>query len=162
MKIQPGHSHKILVVEDESIISIEIKSRLQSLGYDVPAVARSGPEAIAKAGEFMPDLILMDISLQGEMDGIEATEIILSKYDIPVVYLTANTDDVTFHRAKITSPFGYLLKPFEERILHSTIEMAIYKSATEKELRHYREDLEKMVAKRTKVLQNRGSILTHP
>ncbi|HIJ78110.1 MAG: ATP-binding protein [Desulfobulbaceae bacterium] len=149
----PGHSHKILVVEDETIIGMEIQSRLQNLGYEVPMIAQTGPEAIAMTGQLRPDLILMDIALKGKMDGIEATEAILAKYSVPVIYLTANTDAQTFQRAKITTPYGYLLKPFEERLLHSTIEMALYKSAMEKELRRYREDLEKMVAKRTEELR---------
>ena len=150
---QTDHSHKILVVEDENIIAMEIQSRLQKMGYDVPVILRTGAEAIAKAETLRPDLILMDITLKGEMDGIEATETILARYDIPVVYLTANTDEKTFQRAKITNPFGYILKPFDERTLHSAIEMAIYKAGTEKELRRYREDLEEMVADRIKELQ---------
>ena len=108
---------------------------LNNMGYEAPDVALSGEKAIKKAGEIRPDLILMDIKLKGEMDGIEAAEIIHDRFDIPVVYLTAFADEETLERAKITEPFGYLLKPFEEQDLQSTIEMALYKSKMEQRLK---------------------------
>jgi len=126
---------KILVVEDEGLVAKSIQSMLNNMGYEAPDVALSGEKAIIKAGEIRPDLILMDIKLKGEMDGIEAAEIIKERFDIPVVYLTAFADEETLQRAKITEPFGYLLKPFEEQDLQSTIEMALYKSKMEQRLK---------------------------
>ncbi len=126
---------KILVVEDEGLVAKSIQSMLTNMGYEVPDVALSGEKAIKKAGEIRPDLILMDIKLKGEMDGIEAAEIIHDRFDIPVVYLTAYADEDTLQRAKITEPFGYLLKPFEEQDLRSTVEMALYKSKMEQRLK---------------------------
>ena len=118
---------RILVVEDEIIVVMELQERLESLGYAVAAVAASGEEAIQKAAEMQPDLVLMDIRLQGEMSGIEAAEAIQAQFDIPVVYLTAFSDENTLQQAKATEPFGYLLKPFQARQLYSTIEMALCK-----------------------------------
>ena len=140
---------RILIVEDESIIAMEIKSRLRALGYQPLAIVDTGREAVEQAGKLQPDLVMMDISLKGEMDGVEAAKKIRSKHRIPVIYLTANTDATTFQRAKITEPFGYLLKPLEERLLHSTIEMALYKAKIDEELDNYREHLEDMVRERT-------------
>ena len=103
---------QILVVEDESIVARDIQKTLQNLGYDVPCVVSSGEAAIQKAEENRPDLVLMDIVLKGKMDGIEAAEQICSRFNIPIVYLTAYTDDKMLARAKITEPFGYIVKPF--------------------------------------------------
>lgn len=139
---------KILIVEDESIIAMEISSRLQKLGYQVVAIVHNGPEAITMAEKQAPSLVLMDIFLKGTMDGVEAASIIKERYDIPVIYLTANTDEQTFQRAKVTEPFGYLLKPFEERELHTTIEIALYKAVAERKLSIYRRDLEETLAER--------------
>jgi CheY-like chemotaxis protein len=125
---------QVLVVEDEKIVALEIVDRLKNIGYQVPESASTGEEAIQKASEIRPDLVLMDIKLKGEMDGIEAAEQIRSRYGIPVVYLTAYADNDTLQRAKIAEPFGYLLKPFEERELHTNIEMALYRSKMEKRL----------------------------
>ena len=116
---------QILVVEDEGIVGRDIQKTLQSLGYDVPAIASTGKAAIQKAEENRPDLVLMDIVLKGEIDGIEAAEQIRSRINIPVVYLTAYTGDKTLERAKITEPFGYIVKPFEDRELKTAIEMAL-------------------------------------
>jgi len=118
---------KVLVVEDERIVAEDIKMRLEKLGYAVIGMAHSGEEAIKKAGEKHPDLVLMDIVLEGEMSGIEAASLIGSRFDVPFVYLTAYADDKTLEQAKITEPYGYILKPFEDRELHTTIEMAIHK-----------------------------------
>jgi len=126
---------KILVVEDENIVAKHIQNRLQSLGYAVVSVASSGEEAIEKAEAARPDLVLMDIMLRGEIDGVKAAEQIRDRLNIPVVYLTSFADDGTLQRAKVTEPFGYILKPFEVRELHSTIEMALYKHKMERELK---------------------------
>ena len=125
----------ILVVEDESIVALDLENGLRSLGYSVPALASSGEEAIQKAAETRPDLVLMDIRLRGDMDGVEAAGEIRARFDIPVVYLTAFADDDIVRRARSTEPYGYLIKPFEERQLHTTVEMALHKHRMEKALR---------------------------
>ncbi|CAK8712766.1 histidine kinase [Candidatus Electrothrix laxa] len=140
---------RILVVEDEAIIGMELQARLVRQGYDVPLVVDTGIKAIDKAGELQPDLILMDIFLKGDMDGIEAAEEIRRKYAFPIVFLTANTDKKTFERAKCSAPLGYIQKPFQENVLFSTIEIALYKGRTEKELDLYRHHLEDMVREKT-------------
>jgi PAS domain S-box-containing protein len=126
---------KILIVEDEGIVARETEYRLKDLGYNICGLAASGAEAIKKADKSRPDVVLMDIMLKGEMDGIEAAEQIHSKFSIPVVYVTAHADETTLQRAKRTEPMGYLLKPFNERELHAAIEIALYKHTTEKTLK---------------------------
>jgi CheY-like chemotaxis protein len=126
-------SAKILVTEDEGIVAADIEDRLRSLGYHVTATCSSGAEALQRIEETRPDLVLMDIMIQGDMDGIETARHVREDFGIPVIFLTAYSDDATFERAKITEPFGYLLKPFEERELRTNIEMALYKHAMEKE-----------------------------
>ena len=121
----------IMVVEDSIVVSRDIQNRLTNLGYGVAATAVSGQEAIDKAEETSPDLILMDINLKGPMDGVQAAEQIHQRLDIPIVYLTAQSDEGTLKRAKLTGPFGYLLKPFDERGIHTTIEIAFYKHESE-------------------------------
>jgi response regulator RpfG family c-di-GMP phosphodiesterase len=116
---------KVMVVEDERIVARDIAGQLTDLGYDVVATAYSGEEAVEKAGEVRPDLVLMDIVLAGKMDGIQASERITALYGTPVVYLTAYADDNTFGRAKLTGPSGYILKPVEKKQLHITIELAL-------------------------------------
>jgi two-component system CheB/CheR fusion protein len=125
----------ILIVEDENIVAKDIRRTLQSLGYEVPEAVATGEAALERAEQLRPDLVLMDIVLRGEMDGIQAAEIIRQRWETPVIYLTAHADPATLRRAKITEPFGYVLKPFEERDLHTTIEMALYKHAMEQKLR---------------------------
>jgi len=126
---------KILVVEDEAITGMDIRKSLIEMGYSVGDVATTGELAVRKAGELHPDLVLMDIMLAGKMTGIEAAEIIRRVFHIPVVYLTAYSDDSFLARAKITEPYGYILKPFRELELKTTIEMALYKFAMEHALR---------------------------
>jgi PAS domain S-box-containing protein len=126
---------RILVVEDEHIVAMDLMNRLRNLGYEVPDSASSGAEAIEKADRVRPDLVLMDIFLNGEMDGIQAAGQIRSRHNIPIIYLTAYADSNTLQRAKITEPFGYILKPFEERELLTTIEMALYKYRIEQRLK---------------------------
>jgi PAS domain S-box-containing protein len=127
-------SERILIVEDESIVALDIKSRLLGLGYTVLGVASSGEQAVRKAAEASPDLVLMDIKLKGQMDGIETAEQIHACLNVPIIYLTAFADEATLQRAKVTEPYGYMLKPFEERELHTTVEMALYKSRMERKL----------------------------
>ena len=125
----------ILVVEDELIIAKGIQKRLQALGYSVAGAASSGKEAVEKALDLLPDLVLMDINLQGGMDGVAAAEQIRSRADIPVIFLTAYADADTLERAKVTEPFGYIVKPFQDITLQSSIEMALYKHSMESRLR---------------------------
>lgn len=120
-------SAAILVVEDESIVAKDIENRLKKFGYRVIGTAATGEDAVKKVRENHPDLVLMDIRLKGKMDGVEATQVIHQSFDIPVIYLTANADEQTLERAKITDPFGYLIKPFKEKELKTTIEIALNK-----------------------------------
>lgn len=126
---------RILIVEDDGITAKDLEKWLTGLGYNVSAVASSGVDAIKKAKEINPDLVLMDIILGGDIDGIEAAKQIHVYRNIPVIYLSAFSDEVTLQRANITEPFGYVLKPFDEKELHMTIEMALYKHKAEEELR---------------------------
>lgn len=126
---------RILVVEDESLIAEDIQERLKSSGYEVPAVAHSGEEALQKAAETRPDLVLMDIRLKGGMDGVETARLLRERHNLPVIYLTGEADDTTLFRAKATEPLGYILKPIDERRLHSTIEIGLYKYRMESRLR---------------------------
>ncbi|HEX3035438.1 MAG TPA: PAS domain S-box protein [Thermodesulfobacteriota bacterium] len=130
---------QIMVVEDEGIVAQDIETTLQSLGYSVPYVASNADEAIAKAEEIHPDLILMDIVMPGERDGVEAAEEIKDRFHIPVIYLTAYADDETLRRAKVTEPFGYILKPFQKRELYTQIEIALYRHALEQKLKESEE-----------------------
>ncbi|MDD1727731.1 MAG: response regulator [Methanospirillum sp.] len=126
---------KILVVEDEMIISMEIKQKLQVMGYVVTGQAITGESAIQKAGETQPDLILMDIRLKGDMDGITAAKRIIDLYDLPIIFLTAHSDKATLERAIAVSPSGYLLKPFKERELMTNIEMSLHKHRVKQKLK---------------------------
>ncbi len=126
---------KLLIVEDEGIVALNIQRRLEGLGYSIVASVSSGEEAIAAADQMNPDLVLMDIKLEGSVDGIEAAAQIRSRFQIPIVYLTAYTNEETLNRAKLTEPYGYILKPFEARDLATTIEVALYKHQMEQELR---------------------------
>ncbi|MDY6806807.1 MAG: EAL domain-containing protein [Cyanobacteriota bacterium] len=116
---------KVMIVEDESIIAEDIADSLESIGYSIVGIVSSGEEAIVLAGKLQPDLVLMDIMLQGEMDGIAAAEQIKSSYQIPAIYLTAYADEKTLERVKDTNPLGYIVKPFEEKNLHLTIQIAL-------------------------------------
>ena len=144
---------KILVVEDERITALDIQETLTDLGYRVPAVAASGEEAVQKALETRPDLVLMDVMLKGDTDGIDAAGRIRARLNIPVVYLTAYTDEHTLARARPSAPFGYLVKPFNERELLTTIEMALYKHGADEALRKAHDDLERRVEERTAELR---------
>lgn len=117
---------KILVVEDEAIVMMELQDKLKSWGY-MPFTATSGEEAVKKAAQIKPDLILMDIMLKGEIDGIEASQRIINYFDVPVIYLTAHSSDEVLERAKTTKPCAYLIKPFNERELQTNIETALKK-----------------------------------
>ena len=126
----------ILVVEDESIVARDIRQQLGELGYDPIADTPMAEEALVLAEQLRPDLILMDIQLAGKMNGIEAAEIIRKRFGTPVIFLTAYASESTLSRAKLVEPSGYLIKPFDERSLHTVIEMALYKHQAETRLRH--------------------------
>ena len=126
---------KILIVEDERIIARAMRHKLESMGYAVPATVSSGEEAITKTQELQPDLILMDIILRGEMDGVEAAGQIRARFGIPVVYITANVSDARLEDITRSEPFGCVFKPFEDMELRAAIEMALYRYKMEKKLR---------------------------
>ncbi|NYB52052.1 MAG: response regulator [Methanobacteriaceae archaeon] len=136
---------QIMIVEDERITAEDIKKALNSVGFEVPAIVSSGEAAIKAAEELKPDLVLMDIKLEGEMDGIQAAEKIRSKLGIPIIYLTAYSDEKTVQRAKVTEPsgfilkqpYGFLRKPFEESELNTAIEITLYRDRLEKRLRKH-------------------------
>ncbi len=126
---------RILIVEDERVVARSLQHTLRNLGYDVSGVVSSGENAIRRSEETAPDLVLMDIVLKGNLDGIETAKQIYSRFNIPVVYLTAHADESTLQRAKITEPFGYIIKPFEIRALRSAIEIALYKHNIERKVK---------------------------
>lgn len=123
---------KILIVEDEGIAALDLQQSLRNMGYIVTEVAATGEEAVKAAKELQPDLVLMDIRLQGEVDGTKAAEIIHGLFGIPIIYLTAYTDEDTLLRAMSAQPYGYIVKPFKERELHTAIKMALSKHNAEK------------------------------
>ncbi|MEI6852048.1 MAG: response regulator [Bacteroidota bacterium] len=120
-------AHRILIVEDELVVSKYIEACLKNIGYEVADIITSGEDAVAKVDSIMPDLILMDIRLNGKMTGTEAAVKIKENLDVPVVFLTAYADDKNIEMAKASEPYGYLVKPFYEKELHTTIEMALHK-----------------------------------
>ncbi len=126
---------RILVVEDESIVAKDIQRTLEKLGYEVPATASSAESAFQKLEEVEPDLVFLDIKLKGEQDGVHIAEHIKDRYDIPVIFLTSFVDQDTIDRAKVTEPYGYLVKPFNEGDLKTTVEMALFKFSKDRELR---------------------------
>jgi DNA-binding LytR/AlgR family response regulator len=124
----------VLVVEDESIVAKDIQQSLIKLGYNVVGTASTGEKALALANELRPDIILMDIMLKGPMSGIDTSSEIKKELGIPVIFLTAYADESTLAKAKVTEPFGYIIKPFKEIDLHTSIEMALCKHGKEKDI----------------------------
>jgi CheY-like chemotaxis protein len=124
----------ILIVEDEAIVASDIQHSLQKLGFFVIGIAASGEVALTMIKNQQPDLILMDIMLQGQLTGLDTAELIMKSYTIPIIFLTAYVDEVTLSRAKKCEPFGYIIKPFKEIELQTAIEMALYKFKKEDEL----------------------------
>lgn len=135
----------ILVVEDEAIVSKDIQQSLKKLGYTIVGASATGEKAIELALKHKPDLVLMDIMLKGEMSGIDAAKKIKETLSIPVIYLTAYADENTLSKAKVTEPYGYIIKPFKEIDLHTSIEMALYKYSKEKEIIKERDFLYSLV-----------------
>lgn len=136
---------RLLIVEDEAIIVRDLQRRLENQGYVITSAVATGEDAIRKAAEDKPDLVLMDIVLLGEIDGIEAARQIRARLDIPVIYVTAYADDKIIERAKVTEPYGYILKPFDDRELRSVIEMAMHKHAVEAQLREHHVFLQSVI-----------------
>ncbi len=142
----------ILIAEDETLVARDIQNRLKRSGYLVPVIVSSAKEAIARAEELHPDLILMDIKLEGNMDGVEAARQIKERFDIPHIYLTAYTNGGTLERAKLTEPYGFLVKPIDERELISVIEVSLYKDKIERKLRESEELLQAVIDNTTAVI----------
>jgi len=144
----------IYIVEDESIVAKDIQNSLLKLGYNVLGISNNGLDAIEKITELLPDLILMDIMIKGDLTGIDVSERIKEKLNIPVVFLTAYADEGTLSKAKITEPYGYILKPFKEIDLHSTIEMSVYKHKKDAELLKERDFLYSLVETKDKTTKD--------
>jgi PAS domain S-box-containing protein len=125
---------KILIVEDENLVAMDVRRTLMKLDYEVTAITATGKDALDSAAANRPDLVLMDIGLRGPMDGIDAAQLLRDQYDLPVIYLSGNSDLSTLERAKITGPFGFVLKPFQDGELHTAIELAFYQHASERKL----------------------------
>lgn len=136
---------KVLIVEDETIVAKDIQNILSGLGYSVVSIVSSGEKALSEVEKHMPNLVLMDIMLKGDMTGIQSAEIIRERYDIPVVFLTAYADENTIEKAKSAIPYGYIIKPFKEKELETTIEMAINKHMNDMELKKERDLLHSIV-----------------
>ena len=137
---------KILIVEDEGIVAMEIKSELEAMGYAADTFG-SGEEALENIELSMPDLVLMDIRLPGKLDGTETAGRIREKHDIPVIYLTAHTDESTIEKAKATAPYSYMVKPFDMKELHIAIVIALYRCQVEKEKEQLTSELNEALSK---------------
>ena len=153
-ELETRDSPRILIVEDEPVIALGLKRRLNNLGYQVGAIASTGLQSIEQARKTSPDLVLMDINLEGDMDGTEAAARIRTSFSIPIVFVTAHTEESVLDRAKRAEPFGYLVKPYSEGELRSAIEMALYKSRAEEALQKTHDELEERVRERTSELSN--------
>ncbi|MBF0559178.1 MAG: response regulator [Nitrospirae bacterium] len=134
-------NRKIVIVEDEGLLALQIENELLQNGHSVAAIYASGEEALKRIEAEKPDLVLMDIKLQGKLDGIDTAEQIQKKYDVPIIYMTAHSEEGTIERAKVTGPYGYLLKPVIAKELHIAVEIAIYKHKIDKEKEQLTNDL---------------------
>jgi CheY-like chemotaxis protein len=130
-----NQKYKILIVEDEILVATDIQESLESLGYSVLNTVDTGLKAIEAVEKELPDLVLMDINLKGEMTGIEAAKTIIQKNDVPIIYLTANADIDTVNKAKVALPYGYIIKPFTDKDLQTNIEIAIFKFGNDLKLK---------------------------
>ena len=142
----PAEKTRILVVEDERNVAEVLKARLESFGYEVCRIVSSGTDALTAAAEMAPDVIMMDIKIRGPMDGIETARLIRQRHEIPVIYLTAYSDDRLLQRAKATEPLAYILKPYDGAELRSAIEIALYRHKMEKDRRQLIRDLQKALS----------------
>ena len=145
--------NKIMVVEDEAVIAIRLQERLTAMGYHVVGISYSGEEAMEQARRLRPDLVLMDIMIPGEMDGVAVAKSVKTELDIPVIFLTAFSEDKIIARAKQAEPYGYIVKPFQDRELKACVEIALFKKEMEKALKEAHYELELRVKERTKDLE---------
>ena len=136
----------LLIVEDQAVVAADLEGRLVRNGYKVCGVAASGEEALSLARQHRPGLALMDIRVQGEMDGIQIAEVLRRELDVPVIFLSAHSDESTLQRAKIAAPYGFLVKPFEERELRLNIEVALHKHEGERQLSGAHEEIRRLNA----------------
>jgi signal transduction histidine kinase len=143
---------KILVVEDERIVALHIRQQLSRLGYQVPSMATNAAQALKQIEELRPDIVLMDIHIEGKIDGIHTASLIPPEFQTPVIYLSAFSDEPTLARARATQPYGYLLKPFSERELHAVIQMVLERRRADLSMRESEQRLEQLVAARTEAL----------
>jgi signal transduction histidine kinase len=143
---------KVLVVEDERVVAMHLRQQLSRLGYNVPAMATAGKQALQQIQELLPDVVLMDIHIEGDIDGIETAARIPPELHIPVIYLTAYSEEATLERARLTKPYGYLLKPFSERELHAAIQMVLERRKADNVIQQDTERLEALVSSRTAAL----------
>ena len=157
-KISAG---KIMVVEDEVVIAMRLQQRLTSMGFDITGVAYSGEDAVEQARRLRPDLILMDIMIPGKLDGIAAAKVIKAELNIPVVFLTAFSEDKIIERAKQAEPYGYILKPFQDRELKAAVEIALYKNKMEKALRESEKKFKTESVKTEEALKKSHNELEH-
>jgi CheY-like chemotaxis protein len=122
-----SNASKILIVEDEAVVALAMEKQLTRLGFEVIGTCDNGLDALQKAAEESPQLVLMDIKINGDLDGVDTVKQLRAVFDIPVIYLTSYSDEATLERAKVTEPFGYLLKPFDDLTLKTTFDLALHK-----------------------------------
>jgi signal transduction histidine kinase len=144
---------KVMVVEDERIVALNLQRRLAKLGYEVSSVVTSGSEALRHIEQDRPDIVLMDVNIEGDIDGIETASRIPEEYNIPVIYLTAYSEEATLQRARTTQPYGFLLKPISERELHATIQMVLERRRADMIMRENEQRQEALVELRTAELR---------
>jgi AmiR/NasT family two-component response regulator len=149
----------ILIVEDEQIAAIDLRETLLSLGFTVAGIVKSGEAAVEFVDNNVPDIILMDIHLAGEMSGIDAAEVILSRHTVPIIYVTAYADPELVERAKKTRPYGYIIKPYDERGIRTDIEIALYKFGLDQNFRTEYANLAEWVQLRTQELAKANELL---
>ena len=137
---------RILIVEDEAIVACDIQAQLESFRYEVPAIAASGDEALHLAAETVPDLVLMDIKLKGDLNGVQVADILRRKHGIQLVFLTANSEEEMLQRAKLTEPLNYVLKPYHEKELRIAVEFALYRAKMDWEREQLTRQLEQALA----------------
>ena len=154
-----SRKYKILIVDDEAVIALRLQKRLAEMGYEVPEIAFSGEEVVEKAGRLKPDLILMDVMMPGKLDGIDAAKKIKAEFNIPVVFLTAFSEDHIVEKAKLAEPFGYILKPFQDREIKAAIEVSLCKKEMEEKLQKANDELEQRVKERSAELDNALEII---
>jgi PAS domain S-box-containing protein len=135
-------SAKVLVVDDERLVALDLSQTIGRFGFEVIGIASNGDEAVEMVAKLKPDIVLLDIFIGGNLDGVEVASKIREETDIPFIFVTASSDSATFERAKLTQPYGYIIKPFEEHAVYAAIETALYKSQAERDLRKGREWLE--------------------